>query len=301
MQTETARRERLAGIASMVFAVAAFAVMDAIIKSLAPHYPPIQIAAFRGLTSLPLVLIWAALDGGFKQLLPNRWRLHLVRGILAVVMLVTFAEGLRELPLTEAYALVFVAPFMIMALAVPVLGEHVGMRQWCAIAVGLCGTLIVLRPTGAGVISIAGLMMLASAACYAVSVIIVRVLGRTDNTLCLMFSLTALLGGFSLVLAWPVWTPVRDGDWPLLAGLGVSGTLAQFAITDAFRRAPASVVTPFEYTAIVWGVLLDYFVWHALPDALVFAGTAVIVVAGLYVIHQETMGGRLSHDPAGLP
>src|SRR5476649_1161822 len=114
MQTETARRERLAGIASMVFAVAMFAVMDAIIKSLTPNYPPIQIAAFRGLTSLPLVLAWAALDGGFKQLLPSRWRLHLVRGVLAVIMLVTFAAGLRDLPLTEAYALVFVAPFIIM-------------------------------------------------------------------------------------------------------------------------------------------------------------------------------------------
>lgn len=301
MHTDTARRERLAGIASMVFAVAAFSVMDAIIKTLAPHYPPIQVAAFRGLTALPLVLGWAALDGGLKQLLPKRWGLHLVRGVLAVIMLVTFSYALRELPLTEAYALVFVAPFIIMALAVPFLGEHVGVRQWGAIAVGLCGTLIVLRPTGAGMISIAGMMALLSAVCYAIAVIIVRILGRSDTTHSLMFSLTFLLGGFSLALALPGWTPIHDDHWWLLAGLGVSGTLAQFAITDAFRRAPASVVTPFEYTAIVWGVLLDYFVWHALPDKIVFAGTTVIVVAGLYVIHQETIGGRRSHDPAGLP
>lgn len=285
----------------MLFAVATFSVMDATLKVLSPDYPPIQVAAFRGLTALPLVLAWAAIDGGFKQLLPKRWRLHLIRGILAVVMLVTFAYALRELPLTEAYALVFVAPFMIMALAVPFLGERVGVRQWSAIAVGLCGTLIVLRPTGAGVISLAGLAALLSAVCYAVAVIIVRVLGRTDNNHSLVFSVTLLLGGFSLLLAWPVWVPIKQEHWWLLAGLGISGTLAQWAITDAFRRAPASVVTPFEYTAIVWGVLLDYFVWHKLPDTIVFAGAAVIVAAGLYVIHQETMGGRQSHDPAGLP
>jgi drug/metabolite transporter (DMT)-like permease len=301
MQKEHDRKERLAGIASMVFAVATFSVMDATLKALSPFYPPIQVAAFRGLTALPLVLAWAAYDGGLRQLIPKRWGLHLFRGVLGVVMLVTFAYAVRELPLTEAYALVFVAPFMIMAMAVPVLGETVGVRQWAAIGVGLLGTLIVLRPSGTGLISLAGLAALLSAVCYAIAVITLRVLGRTDNNHSMMFSLTLLLGAFSVILAWPVWVPIRQEDWWLLACLGVTGTLAQWAITDAFRRAPASVVTPFEYTAIVWGVLLDYFIWHKLPDNTVFAGAAVIVVAGLYVIHQETLAGRQSIDPAGLP
>ncbi|HVT33177.1 MAG TPA: DMT family transporter, partial [Rhodanobacteraceae bacterium] len=172
----------LRGILSMLLAVASFSIMDASMKTLAPHYPPMQVAALRGLASLPLVLVWVLVHGGPMQLLRVRWSLHLLRGVLSVVMLVAFVYALKRLPLAEAYSLFFVAPLLITALAVPILGETVGWRRWLAIVVGLCGTIVVLRPTGQGMLSLGGLAVIVSASGYALSAIAVRVLGRTDST-----------------------------------------------------------------------------------------------------------------------
>src|SRR4051812_27419926 len=113
----------LRGVLCMLLAVAAFSLMDASMKMLAPFYPPMQITALRGLTSLPLVLVWALIDGGPSQLMHVRWPLHLWRGVLSVVMLVAFVYGLKQLPLAEAYSLFFIAPLLITALAVPILRE----------------------------------------------------------------------------------------------------------------------------------------------------------------------------------
>ena len=152
----------LRGVLCMVLAVAAFSLLDASMKILAPHYPPMQVAALRGVTSLPLVVAWALLDGGPMQLFRIRWPLHLVRGVLSVVMLAAFVYALKHLPLAETYSLFFVAPLLITALAVPILGEKVGWRRWTAITIGLSGTVIVLRPTGSGMFSLGGLAVLVS-------------------------------------------------------------------------------------------------------------------------------------------
>jgi hypothetical protein len=174
--------DHLRGVLSILIAVAAFCFMDSSMKLLAPHYLPMQVAALRGITSLPLVLVWALVDGGPSQLIRVRWPLHLVRGVLSVIMLVAFVYGINRLPLAEAYSLFFVAPLLITALAGPILRESIGWRRWAAIAVGLCGTIIVLRPSGAGMLSLGGLAIIVSAMGYALSAITVRVLGRTDST-----------------------------------------------------------------------------------------------------------------------
>src|SRR6185436_17627330 len=113
--------------------------------------------------------------------------LHLARGVIGIVMLSLFTYSMRHLPLAEAYSIFFVAPLLITALAVPFLHEHVDRRRWFAIAGGFVGVLIVLRPSGAGVLSIPGLAVLATATLYAVSAITVRVLGRTDSTQSMVF------------------------------------------------------------------------------------------------------------------
>ncbi|MGH8174401.1 MAG: DMT family transporter, partial [Rhodanobacteraceae bacterium] len=243
----------LRGVLSMLVAVAAFAVMDASMKVLAPHYPPMQVAALRGLASLPLVLIWACIDGGPRQLLRVRWPLHLLRGVLSVLMLFAFVFALQRLPLAEAYSLFFIAPLLITALAVPLLGEHVGWRRWTAIAVGLCGTIIVLRPTGGNMLSYGGLAVLVSAVCYALSAIAVRVLGRTDSTQSMVFWMLAMLSVFSLAFAWHEWQPLDPAHWKTVAVLGLTGAIGQYGVTEAFRRAPASLIAPLEYTALIWG------------------------------------------------
>jgi drug/metabolite transporter (DMT)-like permease len=290
-----ASASHLRGILSMLLAVASFSVMDACMKTLAPHYPPMQVTALRGLTSLPLVLVWALADGGPMQLVRVRWPLHLLRGVLSVIMLVAFVYGLQSLPLAEAYSLFFVAPLLITALAVPILGEKVGWRRWLAIVVGLCGTIIVLRPSGEGMLSLGGLAVILSAAGYALSAITVRVLGRTDTTQSMVFWMLAMLSVFSLALAWREWIPVDAAHWKPVAMLGVAGAIGQYGITEAFRRAPASVIAPLEYTALIWGLLLDWFVWGTLPDRWMLAGAAVIVVCGLYLLRRERVHAEAEH------
>jgi len=287
--------QNLRGMLSMLLAVASFAAMDACMKLLSPHYPPMQVAALRGLSSLPLITVWVLLDGGPGQLLRVRWPLHLLRGVVAIVMLVSFVYALRALPLAETYALFFVAPLFITALAALVLHERVGWRSWAAIAAGFAGTLIVLRQTGAGMLTFAGLAVLISAAGYAVSAIAVRVLGRSDSTQAMVFWMLTMTSAFGIALAWQDWQPVPRADWPVLAILAVTGAVGQYAITDAFRRAAASRIAPLEYTALIWGIVLDYTLWHTLPDATTLAGASVIVASGLYLIRRERTHAEAEH------
>ena len=279
----------------MLVSVALFALMDAGLKTLSAHYPAFQVAAMRGLSSLPLVLGWALASAGAGALLRVRWPLHLVRGVLGIVMMASFVYALKRLPLSTAYSIFFVAPLLITALSVPILGEHVGPRRWTAIAVGLLGVLVVLRPTGEGVLTLAGLAVLVAAFGYAVSAILVRVLARTDSTQATTFWLLALMALGAGLLAWPGWVPLRGEHAAIIAGIGIAGALGQYTITEAFRSGEASLVAPLEYSALVWGVLLDLSLWGVLPDGLTWLGAAIIVGSGLYLIRRERVHAEAEH------
>jgi drug/metabolite transporter (DMT)-like permease len=285
----------LRGIAFMLFAVGSFAMMDAALKLLSPHYPPMQVAALRGLAALPVIVIWVGFAGGYRQLLRVRWSLHLWRGLLAILMLASFAYALKRMPLAEAYAVFFVAPLMITLLSALVLKERIRLAHWIAIAVGFIGVLVVLRPTGSGVMNTASLMVLASAACYALSAISVRVLARTDSTSSMMFWMIAMLSIGASALAWPNWVPLRSEHWPMLLVIAVTGSVAQYAVTEAFRHAQASAVAPFEYTALGWGVCLDWWLWRTLPDHWVFIGAGIIIASGIYVLRHEQQHTEAEH------
>jgi drug/metabolite transporter (DMT)-like permease len=277
----------LRGIAAMLVAVAAFAAMDAVLKVLTLHYPPMQVGALRGAASLPFVLASIAVLGKWRELRPVRWQLHLVRGVLAVVMLTGFIYAVKMLSLADAYAIFFVAPLLVTAFAVPILGEHVDWRRWVAIGVGLAGVLVMLRPSGEALSAIGTIGALLSAVAYALASISVRVLTRTDTTTSMVFWFLVLLTLFAGLLAIPEWIPVRLADWGWIAALGATGSIGQHFITEAFRNAPASVIAPFEYTALVWAVGIDWAFWGVVPGARLYAGAAVIVAAGLYLIWRE--------------
>jgi drug/metabolite transporter (DMT)-like permease len=293
----TQRRHNLVGILWMVLAVGSLSLMDAAMKWLSPHYQPLQVVALRGMASLPIVLVWVGLAGGYRQVVSSRWALHLARGVLAVAMLTGFIYSVRALPLADAYTIFFVSPLLITALSGPLLGERVDGGRWAAIAVGLLGVLAVLRPTGAGALTWAGVAALCSAGCYALSVIAVRVLGRTDSTLSMVFWFTVQVTIGAGVLAAPGWVPLQPAHWPVVAVIAVTGALGQFAITEAFRRGEASVVAPFEYTALGWGLALDSLLWSTRANSRMLAGAAIIVAAGLYLIHRERGGGPAAEQP----
>jgi drug/metabolite transporter (DMT)-like permease len=281
----------LRSIVAMLIAVGFFALMDAVLKTLSARYPVLQIAALRGLTALPLVLAYIAWRGAWHTVLRIRWPLHLLRGLLGIVMLSLFTLGVRTLPLSAAYTLFFIAPLLITALSVPVLKERVPAAHWWAIGAGFIGVLIALRPSGAdlqaGLATAGGLAVLGAALCYAVAAVTGRLASRTDSSEALILTMMLAMSLGAGALALPQWVPVARADLPLLLALAVTGFCGQLAITEAFRHGQASVVAPFEYSALAWGLGLDWLIWHTLPSPHTGLGAAIVIGSGLYLIRRE--------------
>jgi drug/metabolite transporter (DMT)-like permease len=279
----------------MLAAVACFALMDTAMKLLAAHYPPMQVTAMRAMSSLPLVCAWVLWRGKLGTLLRVRWPLHLLRAVLGIGMLCTFAYALKRLPLADTYSLFFIAPLLITALSVPLLKEKVDAARWWAIAIGLAGVLVVLRPSGDGLSLLGSFAVLVSAACYAISAITVRLLARTDSSESMVFWLMTMLAVGAGALAAPDWLAIRTSDWPVIAGMAVTGFLGQVAVTEAFKQGEASVVAPFEYTALAWAMGIDWLLWQAIPDRSMLLGAGIIIASGIYLVRRERTHVEAEH------
>lgn len=285
----------LRSIYAMLIAVLMFSIMDTAMKLLAAHYPSMQVAALRSLSSLPLVCAYVAWRGDLGTLLQVRPGLHLLRGALGIGMLAMFAYGLKQLSLAEAYTIFFIAPALITAMSVWFLKERVDLARWIAIFVGLGGVLVVLRPQGEGMLTLGGLAILGSAVCYAVSAIAARVQARTNSTRQMMFWLMLLMAIGATTLAAPNWVALDAQHVWLLLALAVSGFFGQLAITEAFSHGEASVVAPFEYSALAWGVAIDWLLWQTLPDEYTLIGAAIIIGSGIYLIRHEKVHAEAEH------
>ena len=281
------RPERSRAIALMIAAVAAFSIMDMLLKLLTAHYPPLEVAVLRGATSLPFMLLPVLLRGRLSDLRPHRLGMHLLRGSLYVMSLVGFIYGVRALSLANSYAVFLSAPLFVAALSGPLLQERPSRGNWIAILAGLAGVLVMLRPSAEGLATWGTLAVLLAAIAYALSAIAVRVLTRTDSTASVIFWTVSLMTVIAALLAAPGWVPLERQHWYWLLALGVLAAIGQYLLTEAFRSAPPSVVLPFEYTSLLWGVGIDRVVWHVLPSARVLLGGGVVIASGLYLIWHE--------------
>jgi drug/metabolite transporter (DMT)-like permease len=293
--TESSRSENFKGIVSMLAAVAVFSVMDAVMKHLGQSYTPIQVTSLRGWASLPYILLAVAWTRGWRDLKPVRWQLHIARGLLSVAMLCLFIYSVRTLSLASAYAIFLCGPLLVTALSVPLLKENVDAPRWIAIGIGLLGVIVMIRPSGSEMVSLGALAAFAAALCYALAAVMIRVVARTESTLSMSLSFLVVIAVTATAIALPQWIAVSRDHWILIAVLGLSGALGQYFIVEAFRHAPASVVAPFDYTALIWGALLDWILWQALPNSRMLTGAAVVVATGLYLLHRERVAavGRL--------
>jgi drug/metabolite transporter (DMT)-like permease len=277
----------LRGIFSMLAAVTTFSVMDVLMKRLVEDFPAMQVTFLRGAAALPPLLLANAAFGRWSDLKPRRWGLHVMRGFLSVALLWCFIYSVSQLSLANAYTIFMSAPLLITALSVPMLREHVGWPQWIAVFFGLVGVIIVLKPTGNALVTVGGLAALASAIGYALNAITIRILTRTDTSAATVFWSLCFLTIIGGIAAAPKWVPVPWDYWPMIAGLGITGALGQYFITEAFRHAPPPVVAPLEYTALAWGMLFDWLIWTTAPGLRMLTGAFVIVASGIYVIHRE--------------
>jgi len=297
----TTERSPTRAVAWMLLAVACFSLMDAGMKQLSASYPTLQVTFLRGAASLPFVLVWVLATAGPRSLRPVRWGLHLLRGLLGMAMIGCFVFALRSLPLSTAYTIYFVAPLLIAALSVPLLGEHVGPRRWIAIGIGLVGVLVVLRPGVGGFISIPGLMVLLAATAYAVAAITVSMLTRTDTPQSMVVWFLVILALGAGLLAIPDWQPLQWGHVGLIAGMGLAGAAGQVALTRAFQLGEASLIAPLEYTGLVWVIGWDLLFWGALPDQVTWLGAGIIVASGLYLLHRERVRKVTAPQPLDHP
>ena len=294
--------ERLRAITTMLGAVGMFAIMDALLKRLSGHYGPMQLAFLRCAASLVFVVAAVQWRRSWSSVRPVNPLLHLARGVLGTLMLGSFVYAVRRLNLAQTYSLFLCAPLLMTALSVPLYGDHVPARRWLAIAVGLSGVLVILRPWGGGFGSLAGTAAAAGAcACYVLSASAVRTLGRGNSTLSMVRWFLVLAGGGSGLLALSDWRALVGSDLIWLVAIGVSGSLGQLWLTDAFRRAPASVVGPFEYTAILWAFAIDWYFWSATPTGSLIVGAAIVIASGIYIILDERRLAALALAPACPP
>lgn len=272
------------GITLMIVAIAVFAVMDLCIKFLSAALAPLQVATLRAAASLPFVLASCLVRGQLRALAVHRYGLHFARGLLSAFMIASFSFAVGRMSLSGVYLLYMVAPLLVTAIAVPTLGEKVRSDAWIAILVGFAGVVAMLRPGATGFALAGSLAALASACAYAVNYVLARKLARTESPDSLVFWVLALMAVISAVLGWREWRPVPPTLWPAIAVIGITGAIAQVCITRAFLSAPASVIAPFEYTALLWGGLFDWLIWGARPTPIMYLGATLIVGSGIYVM-----------------
>lgn len=279
------------GIAMKIAAIFLLSVMDALAKWLAQDLSPLQIVFFRHLFGLLPVLVMIHQAGGLTALRTRRPWEHALRTLLIWFALLAFFTALQSMPLAEAIAIAFAAPLFVTALSMPMLGERVGLRRWAAVIVGFLGVLVIVRPDP-GALRVEALLVLASALGYALIVLITRKQGRTETAVATVFYSTVGSALLCTVFLPFVWTTPTAEQWGLLFALGLLGGIGSFFMVMAYRSAPAAVVAPFDYTALIWGAAIGWLVWLELPDAPVWIGAVIVMASGLYIIRRETAAGR---------
>jgi drug/metabolite transporter (DMT)-like permease len=285
--THALHGRRLKAIVLMLTAVAAFSGMDTLLKILSQYYPPMEVVTLRGASSMPFMLLPLLVMGRLSALKPVRIGMHFLRGVLMLFVLVAFVYAVRVLSLADAYAIFLAAPLIVTALSVPLLGEHVGWRRWVAICVGLIGVITMLKPSAASLVSLGAVAALLSATGYAFNAVALRIITRTDTTASVVFWMIGVMTVIAGCVAAPQWVEIRSADWILLAAIGLFSSIAQHLLTEAFRNAPPSVVAPFEYTALLWGIGIDRVVWGVFPSSRVYIGGGIVIASGLYLIWRE--------------
>lgn len=278
----------LAAVAFMCAAMALFCAMDALAKVLVRELPPfVAVWGRYGGALVPLLLLMPFL--GWRRFLATRqpW-LQSLRGATLVGCTIMFFTGLRYLPLADAYAISFVSPLFVAAMAALVLREHVGAARWAAIVVGLLGVLVIIRPAGllggAGTgFGWAAAYPLGMAFLFAAYQIMTRLLGSTDGPLVILFIGVAAGTAITSAVVPFVWVPLAPGHFLAFLGLGGIGLAAHWCLIQAFARAEAAHLAPFIYTQILWAVLIGVVVFGDLPDAPTLVGAAIVTACGIAV------------------
>lgn len=281
----------------MALGASCIAVVDGIAKYLSPTISGVQITwGYVGASLIILLAVNVARGESLPSLARTRrpW-LQIARGACLVCSLSALFVSLRYLPLATATTVAFTAPLIIVALSGPILGERIGLARWVAVAVGMLGGVLVVRP-GTDFFNWATLLTLVGATFFALFNIATRALGRDDRPLTtVLYTFVVSLALTSLAMPF-VWVTPTSVQWTLYAASGLLGFVAHFSIARALGLADASVLAPLHYVRLVWAIAIGVVVFGNVPDAWTLAGGALIVGAGLYVVasRQGAVDGAVS-------
>jgi drug/metabolite transporter (DMT)-like permease len=302
MSSDRPSQNRLLGIGLRVGAATCFAFMAAAIKlGFEAGVATAELVFYRFAFGLPPLLLWIALSRNFGAWRTERPLAHLWRAAAGLTTMVLAFSALRYLPLAESTSISFAAPLFAVMLSALVLGEPVGRHRWSAVVLGLVGVLVVMRPQAVGLPPAGLALALAAAFGVGVTTITIRQIGKTEATptIVLWFSLIAMPFVAALM---PFYARGHDaGTWLILLALGSFGGIGQILLTASLRYAPVSAVVPFDYSQLIWAVLLGWLLFAHRPPATTWIGAAVIVASGLYTLYREhRLGREAAREPAAL-
>ncbi|WP_084602643.1 DMT family transporter [Rubritepida flocculans] len=291
------RHDARRGAALMLAATALFTFMGALVKLLGARIPFPEIMFFRSLVALPVVLLIVWRMGQGFALATQRFPQHLLRATTGTLAMGCSFFALTVLPLAEQTALTFTTPLFVTLLAIPFLGERVGVHRFGAVALGFLGILVIALGQGAfqGVVEAWVAIGMAVAVLHgvfsAMTTLLVRSLSSTERSTTIVLWQSLLMTAFTGMTLPFLWvTPTWTEFWLLLA-VGLVGGVAQVLLTEAFASAQVSSLGAYSYTGILWAVLLGWILFGEVPGPMTFLGAGLIVLASLYILHREIKRG----------
>lgn len=272
-----------------LLALAAFGIYathDVVVKFLGGQYHAVQIVFFAGLLTFPLVTMMLMGDRSDGHLRPVHPWWTALRTVSTVITGVTAFYAFSVLPLAQTYAILFATPLLITLLAIPVLGEKVGLRRGLAVLAGMIGVLVVLRP-GAEPVSLGHLAALTAAVCSSLASVVVRKIGAEERSVVLL--LYPMMGNFVVLgLALPfVYRPMPVDHVGMLGIIAAFGFVATLLTIAAYRRAEAVIVAPMQYSQMIWAAVYGYLIFGETPDFYTLLGASIIIASGLYIVMRE--------------
>lgn len=275
----------LNGIGLMIIATVLFSVMHASIKHMSSNMHPFEIAFFRNLFGLLVIAPWF-IKYGLEPLKTKKIKLHLARSFFNVIAMLSFFYALSIAPLADVASLAFTAPLFASILAVFFLKEIIGIKRIIAIILGFIGAIIVIDPVYSS-INNGHILTLLSASVWSVSLIIIKILGRTESSVTITSYMVIIMIPLSGFAAYFYWETPTIHDLIFLAIIGISGTAAQMLLAQALRQGDTSIIMPFDFLKLIWAVGIGYLFFFEVPSLNTWLGSLIIFLSTIYIANRE--------------
>ncbi len=288
--------DNMKGILWMAVFTLAMGIMHGCVRHVSAALHPFEIAFFRNLFGLIVVVPWLV-RLGWAPLRTARLGMLTLRGVLNVISMLSFFTALSIAPLAEVTALSFSAPIFATLLAMAVFGERAGIRRWTAIVVGFVGTLVILRP-GFTEVGLGAMLTVFSALLWGVCMVIIKSLGRTESAVTITLYMSLVMAPLSLIAALFVWQTPNWEQMAWLVGIGMLGGTGQLAMAEALRVAETHVIMPMDFLKLIWVSAIAYVAFAEVPEAQTWIGGVMIFGATAFIAWREHVKRAVPKPPA---